>query len=187
MVITNSLVAGRNRSAIVVGLGLNVISANRKAANFFDVSSLMLIKNKKLVCNDSAYNTQLKKAVYGAIIDNRTRSFFWKDNSFGHPVRVDVFSTIPSNTYPAETATLAFDTLAIKGKVRAEDFRAFYDLTMTEMALIELLHLGHSLLECAEVRGVAKTTVRWTLGNIFTKTGVRSQKELTLLSQIFEE
>ena len=64
----------------------------------------------------------------------------------------------------------------------AEVIAAAFSLTTAETRLIESLLAGHSLKETAATLGIAMTTAKTHLDNIFQKTGVRRQAELMLLS-----
>ena len=64
----------------------------------------------------------------------------------------------------------------------AEAMAAAFSLTSAETRLVENLLAGHSLKESAAALGVAVTTAKTHLENIFQKTGVRRQVELMRLS-----
>lgn len=57
-----------------------------------------------------------------------------------------------------------------------------YDLTPTEARVLNGLLSGLTLTETAAMLGVADTTAKTHLGNIFEKTGVARQAELVRLS-----
>ena len=63
----------------------------------------------------------------------------------------------------------------------AEFLAQFYGLTPAEARLAEQLLAGASIKEAAEQLQVAERTARWTLGQVFTKTGTRRQSELIRL------
>jgi DNA-binding CsgD family transcriptional regulator len=64
----------------------------------------------------------------------------------------------------------------------AEAMATAFSLTLAEKRLVEHLLGGNSLRESAAVLGVAVTTARTHLENIFQKTGVRRQAELMRLA-----
>ena len=64
-------------------------------------------------------------------------------------------------------------------------FSEHYELTCAESDLVQSLHLGRTLKDHAETRGVTITTVRWTLDNVFSKTYTKSQPQLKSLIDKF--
>ena len=64
----------------------------------------------------------------------------------------------------------------------AEATAAAFGLTPTETRLLESLLAGHTLAETATALGIAITTAKTHLDNIFQKTGVNRQAELMRLA-----
>jgi DNA-binding CsgD family transcriptional regulator len=66
--------------------------------------------------------------------------------------------------------------------IEAKVMATAYGLTPAETRLLASLLTGHTLAETASALGVAMTTVKMHLENIFAKTGVHRQSELMLLA-----
>jgi DNA-binding CsgD family transcriptional regulator len=64
----------------------------------------------------------------------------------------------------------------------AEAMASAYGLTPAETRLLESLLAGHTLAETATTLGIAMTTAKTHLDNIFQKTGVNRQAELMRLA-----
>jgi DNA-binding CsgD family transcriptional regulator/PAS domain-containing protein len=64
----------------------------------------------------------------------------------------------------------------------ADEMAAFYGLTPAETRLLECLLAGRNLAETAAVLGIAMTTAKTHLDNVFQKTGVNRQAELMRLA-----
>ena len=81
-----------------------------------------------------------------------------------------------------EAAAAIFIGAAAAEEDGAEAMAATFSLTFAETRLIENLLAGRTLKESAAELGVAMTTVKTHLENIFQKTGVRRQAELMRLA-----
>jgi DNA-binding CsgD family transcriptional regulator/PAS domain-containing protein len=81
-----------------------------------------------------------------------------------------------------EAVAAVFVGAAADDEDGAEAMAAAFSLTFAESRLIENLLAGHSLKEAGAALGVATTTVKTHLKNIFQKTGVRRQAELIRLA-----
>jgi DNA-binding CsgD family transcriptional regulator len=64
----------------------------------------------------------------------------------------------------------------------ADTIAAAYGLTPAETRLLASLLAGRTLAETADALGIATTTAKMHLDNIFSKTGVNRQAELVLLA-----
>ena len=81
-----------------------------------------------------------------------------------------------------EAVVAVFVGAAVDEADGAEAMAAAFSFTPTETRLIESLLAGRSLKKSAAALGVAMTTARTHLDNIFQKTGVRRQAELIRLA-----
>lgn len=61
-------------------------------------------------------------------------------------------------------------------------FKIYFGLTRTELALCKAIFFDQSLSDYAHSRSIKVSTARWTLDNIFAKTGTHSQAQLKSLA-----
>ena len=81
-----------------------------------------------------------------------------------------------------EAVAAVFIGAADDGAEGAEALAAAFSFTRAETRLVEHLLAGHSLKDSATALGVAMTTAKTHLENIFQKTGVRRQADLMRLA-----
>jgi len=115
-------------------------------------------------------------------------TIYWNDPSFRLPIRLDIlplldsFDCVETNDSFFIILLGAYDFCDIDLN---SQFKSHYGLTPTELELVKALMRGLTLKQIAAEKGRATSTIKWTLSNVYEKTGTRSQRQLISLADLF--
>lgn len=185
----SSLIGHQHKAALFLDNTNRVLFANQFAYSLFERASDFHLENQAVVNSnieqDADYRAALKRVSNQLV----PRTIFWRDQNVSYPVRLDILPIFDKIIADESTAVVlvVIETYEPKAAAIKSDFGDFYKLTRSEVSIVELLFQGLSLHECASFKGRTISTIRWTLRNIFTKTNVKSQKELLSIAALFSD
>ena len=179
-----------SKAIIVLDEEGKVLVENFLATKFNSRSKSLNIIGNRIVCFDKELEIKLKEMVDAALYEKQCSTFFWEDKEFEYPLRIEVCSTNYDNMPSAQKQPyliVSLDTPGLKTQKIHHQLQTYYGFTRTEFDLVEHLVRGLTLREYAKERKVTISTARWTLGNIFTKANLNSQRELIMLATHFSD
>lgn len=178
------------KGIIVLDQDGQLLIANRLAKNLIAKSNSIEIDDDQVVFNDKNLEKLFESALDVSQPDANSTTFFWADIEFEYPLRIDVLPVNGNNrisSHDCADVIISIDTAGLKVHRIHQQFQSYYRLTKTEVDLVERLLKGLTLRQYAVERKVTVSTARWTLGNIFTKVSVNSQRELIVLATHFAD
>lgn len=166
---------------------LKIIKLNQTANKHFKTKSFLSVSGGKLISWDKEDNRKLLESLSVSIRKNQIGTIFLQKYDSNKPCRVDIYPFCDSVEIDGQHVALMLEIDRFGGTANllSAAIKAYYGLTASELALLESLHQGSTLKGYASSRKIKISTVRWTLGNIFSKTGTRSQKDLQSLVRLF--
>jgi len=182
------ILSQKKKAAIFLDETSNVVFANKQAHDLCAKSETLSIDNGSLITFSSSQNLELQKNLNMVTAQLKSRTIFWEENNFSHPLRVDIFPVVsdlelvPRKSVPK---ILTLETIGLVKPKISDKFNELYKLTPTEFETVQSLAQGMSLSTFAEQKGNCISTVRWTMRNIFSKTKTNSQKDLVALAGLF--
>ena len=184
----NSLLGKQRQPALIVSDSRSVIFSNRFARQVIEKSKNLKIQGDKFTNTKPDCNSEFKKILKLSGEESVSNTIYWNDPSFRLPIRLDVLPVL-DNFDHIDTAESLFIIL-----LEAYDFcdidlnsqfKDRYGLTPTEIELVKVLMRGLTLKQIAAQKGRATSTIKWTLANVYEKTGTRSQRQLVSLADLF--
>lgn len=183
----SSLICHQHNGVLFLDSEYRILFANQHANDLFERASDFNIEKHLVVSSNLEQYADYRAAVKRVTGQRVPNTIFWKDQNISYPIRLDILPVLDEIVANKSIATVmvVIDTYEPKAAGIKSDFGDFYKLTRAELSVVELLVQGLSLQDCASFKGRALSTIRWTLRNIFIKTGVSSQKELLAVAALF--
>jgi DNA-binding CsgD family transcriptional regulator len=168
-----------------------ILHANRTADDMLLNRHPIMSSGGSLIATSRFANNELQKAIKLASRDEsklgRTGISIRLTETSPHPMFAHVLpltgGDVRTSLHPAAVAAIFIDTNS-NDKHAAITFAAAFKLTPAETRVTNCLLSGRTLAGTAEELGIAMTTVKTHLNNIFQKTGVRRQSELMRLAAL---
>lgn len=184
----NNILYRQHRAVIYFNDSLQIVHCNELARNFLEKNKCLSVTDSNLTCRDPNDQESFKTALIAARDSVLSAIVFIKRSSSQIPCRLDVTPILDTTSdfdQAKPTIMIIIEDLSFSKQLLVDKLQSYYNLTDAESGLIELLVRNKTLKECAELKDVKISTIRWTLGNVFSKTGTSSQKDLINLSQLF--
>lgn len=168
-----------------------ILHANRSAEDMLLNRHPIVSNGGSLIATSRSANNELQKAIKLASRDEsklgRTGVSIRLTETNLHPMFAHVLpmtgGDVRTRLHPAAVAAVFIDANS-DDKHAAVTFAAAFKLTPAETKVTNCLVAGRTLADTAEELGIAMTTVKTHLNNIFQKTGVRRQSELMRLATL---
>jgi len=186
----SSLISKQNKALVFLSSSNRVIYQNQLAQSLFEQPDGFRVEQGKLVNSCSERNEYFLISLRNTKIQLLPSTIFWESSINSYPERIDIFPILDELVADAvkQPRAMVLMDAPRKGKTLIKSqFLEFYHLTPAEVDVVALLVRGLSLNECAQKRKITVSTVRWTLGNIFSKTSTSSQKELLRVANLFAD
>ena len=186
----NDIFDANKNSAIYLDEDAHVIKANTKAKAHFESKECLVVHSRRIMAVGNTANIELTKELQQVIQSKRYNAVFVHNVATDLPCRLDIYPVADASiVLRGRTARLivVIDRFSKPLHLRSEQFRNYFSLTQTELDVAVSVFHDTALIDHAQLYGVKVNTVRWTLGNVFSKTGVSSQSQLRTLTTIFSD
>ena len=184
----NSLLGKQRQPALVISDSRSVIFSNRFARQIIEESKTLKIQKSKFTNTNSDRNTEFIKKLKLSGEESVPNTIYWNDPSFRLPIRLDILPVLDNFDNIDTTESLfiiLLETYDLCDIDLNSQFKDRYRLTPTELELVKVLMRGLTLKQIAAKKGRATSTIKWTLANVYEKTGTRSQRQLISLADLF--
>lgn len=169
-----------------------VLHTNRSAERMVQTGGPIVIRAGKLHANSAFANSELQKAIRLAARDESQLGKTGTAIRLTEPDVPPAFAHVlpmaggelRTRLQPSAVAAVFIES-APYDLNRLDALATSFGLTAAETRVLATLLSGRTLSETAEALGIARTTVRTHLDNIFSKTGVSRQAELMRLATRF--